>query len=79
MKISIEQLEKLITLKENEHCEFKEARDQFDFKKLILYCVALHWQMKVAERFFLELLINTHVKLLVLMHFLIFQKLRINF
>jgi len=41
MKITIDQLEKLITMKENEHCEYKEARDQFDFKKLILYCVAL--------------------------------------
>ena len=34
-------MKKLITLKENEHCEFKEARDQFDSKKLIRYCVAL--------------------------------------
>src|ERR1700731_516407 len=26
---------------ETEHLEFKEARDQFDFRKLLEYCVAL--------------------------------------
>ena len=35
------QLEKLITLNENEQCEFKEAKDQFDSTKLTQYCAAL--------------------------------------
>mmetsp|Transcript_1280 Transcript_1280/g.927 ORF Transcript_1280/g.927 Transcript_1280/m.927 type:complete len:111 (+) Transcript_1280:2468-2800(+) len=41
MNISIKQLENLIDSNENEHCEFKEAKDQFDSTKLTQYCVAL--------------------------------------
>ena len=40
-KITIEQIEKLIALRENEHCEFKEAKDQYDSTKLTQYCAAL--------------------------------------
>ena len=39
--VTIVQLENLITLKENEQCEFKEAKDQFDSTKLTQYCAAL--------------------------------------
>ncbi|MDD5134772.1 MAG: ATP-binding protein [Phycisphaerae bacterium] len=41
MKISIEQLEKLLNSKEDEHLEFKEAKENFHFDKLVKYCVAL--------------------------------------
>jgi ATP-dependent DNA helicase RecG len=39
--LTIAQLEMLITLNENEQCEFKEAKDQFDSTKLTKYCAAL--------------------------------------
>ncbi len=39
--MTIEQIENLISSKENEHCEFKEAKDQFDATKLTQYCTAL--------------------------------------
>ena len=39
--MTIKQLENLIASDENEHCEFKEAKDQFDSTKLTQYCVAL--------------------------------------
>lgn len=39
--MTILQIENLIALKENEHCEFKEAKDQFDSTKLTQYCAAL--------------------------------------
>ena len=42
MTVTIEQIEKwMATPSENEHLEFKEARNRFDFEKLVGYCVAL--------------------------------------
>jgi len=42
MTVIIEQLEKwLAAPSENEHLEFKEAKNHFDFEKLVAYCVAL--------------------------------------
>ena len=42
MTVTIEQLEKWIAApSENEHLEFKEAKNRFDFEKLVSYCVAL--------------------------------------
>ncbi len=42
MTVDIEQLEKWLTVNsETEHLEFKEARNNFHFEKLIDYCVAL--------------------------------------
>ncbi len=42
MTISIEQLEKwMVVPSENEHLEFKEAKNRYDFEKLVGYCVAL--------------------------------------
>lgn len=41
MDIALERLESLIKASENEHLEFKEAKNRFDFEKLVRYCVAL--------------------------------------
>jgi ATP-dependent DNA helicase RecG len=41
MSISKEQFESLLSAKEDEHTEFKEAKNQFHFEELIEYCVAL--------------------------------------
>ena len=42
MTVTIMQLEKWLTApSENEHLEFKEAKNRFDFEKLVAYCVAL--------------------------------------
>ncbi len=42
MTVAITQLEKwLATPSENEYLEFKEAKNHFDFEKLVKYCVAL--------------------------------------
>jgi len=40
-QMTIEQLEELMTSKEGEHLEFKEARNNFHFEKLVQYCAAL--------------------------------------
>lgn len=39
--ISVEMLEKWIEGKEDEHCEFKEAKHSFDRNQLVEYCIAL--------------------------------------
>jgi len=39
--ISLEQLQKLLDSKEDEHLEFKEAKNTYDSEKLVKYCVAL--------------------------------------
>lgn len=40
--ITNDQLEKWLTApSENEHLEFKEARNRYDFEKLVSYCAAL--------------------------------------
>jgi ATP-dependent DNA helicase RecG len=42
MTVTSEQLDKWLTApSENEHLEFKEAKNHFDFEKLVAYCVAL--------------------------------------
>jgi len=42
MTVTIEQLEQwLVAPSEDEHLEFKEAKNRFDFEKLVGYCVAL--------------------------------------
>lgn len=41
MSISIEQLEQWLNAKEDEHLEFKEAKSNFHFEKLVKYCAAL--------------------------------------
>lgn len=41
MFISLEHLNELLKIKENEHLEFKEAKNSFDFEKLVKYCAAL--------------------------------------
>ncbi len=42
MSVTMEQLEKwLVTPSETEHLEFKEARNRFDFERLVDYCAAL--------------------------------------
>ena len=42
MNVTLEQLEKwLIIPSEGEHLEFKEAKNRYDFEKLVGYCVAL--------------------------------------
>ncbi len=40
-QMTIEQLEDLMTSKEGEHLEFKEARKNFHFETLVKYCAAL--------------------------------------
>jgi len=39
--LTIEQLEELMTSKEGENLEFKEAKNRYDFEKLVKYCAAL--------------------------------------
>jgi ATP-dependent DNA helicase RecG len=39
--ISAQQLEEWLTAKEDEHLEFKEAKNSFHFEKLVKYCAAL--------------------------------------
>ena len=41
MNVSDQQLQKWLNAKENEHLEFKEAKNHFDFEKLVKYCAAL--------------------------------------
>ncbi|MFH2029547.1 MAG: ATP-binding protein [Bacteroidota bacterium] len=42
MKVSLQELEKLMQLPSEDNClEFKEAKTQFDFDKTLQYCVAL--------------------------------------
>lgn len=41
MNERIQQLEHWIQARENEHLEFKEAKQDFDFEELVRYCVAL--------------------------------------
>lgn len=41
MNQQIHQLELWLKAKENEHIEFKEAKQDYDFEKLVKYCVAL--------------------------------------
>jgi len=40
-QVTIEQLEELMTSKEGEHLEFKEARKNYHFETLVKYCAAL--------------------------------------
>lgn len=41
MTISLEQLHAWMSDREDEHLEFKEAKSDYDFEKLVRYCVAL--------------------------------------
>ncbi len=41
MKERIEQLDHWMQAREDEHLEFKEAKQGFDFEELMKYCVAL--------------------------------------
>jgi ATP-dependent DNA helicase RecG len=41
MTISDQQLQEWLTTRENEHLEFKEAKNNFHFEKLVKYCAAL--------------------------------------
>jgi len=42
MTVTLEQLDQWLTLpSETEHLEFKEAKNNFHFEKLVEYCVAL--------------------------------------
>src|SRR5712691_4497569 len=41
MTVSVEQLQKWLDAKEDEHLEFKEAKTNFHFETLVKYCVAL--------------------------------------
>ncbi len=41
MSGSLEHLQELLNSKEDEHLELKEAKHDFDFEKLVKYCVAL--------------------------------------
>ena len=41
MSTSLEQLREWLDGKENEHIEFKEAKNTFNSDKLMQYCVAL--------------------------------------
>lgn len=41
MTTTLEQLVELLALKEDEHLEFKEAKNHFDFERLVKYCAAL--------------------------------------
>jgi len=40
MEHQLQQLESWLTSKENEHVEFKEAKQRYDFEELVNYCVA---------------------------------------
>lgn len=39
--MTIEDFNQILQHSENEHIEYKEAKDQYDYKKMIKYCVAL--------------------------------------
>jgi len=41
MNVTLEQLKTWMKASEDEHLEFKEAKERFDFEKLVKYCVAL--------------------------------------
>ena len=41
MTVSIQQLQEWLNAKEDEHLEFKEAKNNFHFEKLLKYCAAL--------------------------------------
>lgn len=41
MTVSDQQLKAWLAAKENEHLEFKEAKNNFHFEKLVKYCAAL--------------------------------------
>jgi ATP-dependent DNA helicase RecG len=41
MIMTVEQLEKMLASKEGEHCEFKEAKNSYEFENLVKYCAAL--------------------------------------
>jgi len=41
MSVSVEQLNSWLDNKENEHLEFKEAKENYHFEKLVKYCAAL--------------------------------------
>jgi ATP-dependent DNA helicase RecG len=41
MTATTQQLQEWLNAKENEHLEFKEAKNRFDFEKLVKYCAAL--------------------------------------
>ncbi len=41
MTTTFEQLVDLLSRREDEHLEFKEAKKHFDFEKLVKYCAAL--------------------------------------
>jgi ATP-dependent DNA helicase RecG len=41
MNITLQQLDQWLRAKENEHLEFKEAKQNFHFEKLVKYCAAL--------------------------------------
>ena len=41
MSVSMTELQIWLDAEENEHLEFKEAKERYDFEKLVKYCVAL--------------------------------------
>lgn len=41
MSITVNQLDDLMASKEDEHIEFKEAKTQFSFERLVMYCAAI--------------------------------------
>lgn len=41
MSTCLEELQQFLLDRENEHLEFKEAKERFDFEKLVKYCAAL--------------------------------------
>jgi ATP-dependent DNA helicase RecG len=41
MSLTIDRLDELLKAKEDEHLEFKEAKNRFDFERLVKYCAAL--------------------------------------
>jgi ATP-dependent DNA helicase RecG len=41
MTTTLDQLQIWLNTKENEHLEFKEAKNRFDFEELVKYCAAL--------------------------------------
>ena len=50
MTVSGEQLQQWLTAKENEHLEFKEAKNNFHFEKLIKDCAVLANEGEVVHR-----------------------------
>ena len=41
VEVTVEQFEEMLAFGEGEHCEFKEARNRYNFEKLVKYCAAL--------------------------------------